>query len=194
MPFELPPLPYAEDALAPHVSAETLRFHHGKHHATYVKKLNDFVAADQSLQGKSLEEIILSSEGGVFDNAAQVWNHTFFWSSMGPDGGGEPSGDLASAIESSFGSVDGFRKEFTEAATTVFGSGWTWLVRGDDGLEIMQTADADLPMKHGRTALLTLDVWEHAYYLDYQNRRPDFVAAFLEHLVNWEFAEANLRG
>ena len=194
MAFELPPLPYGEDALAPHVSAQTLQFHHGKHHATYVTNLNGFVENDASLQGKSLEEIILSSDGGVFNNAAQVWNHTFFWNSMRPGGGGAPSGALAAAIDAAFGSLDGFRTAFADAAKTQFGSGWAWLVAGDNGLEVMKTANADLPMKHGKTALLTIDVWEHAYYLDYQNRRPDFITAFLDHLVNWDFAAQNFEG
>jgi Fe-Mn family superoxide dismutase len=194
MAFELPPLPYGEDALAPHISAQTLQFHHGKHHATYVTNLNGFVENDASLQGKSLEEIILSSDGGVFNNAAQVWNHTFFWHSMRPGGGGAPSGALAAAIDASFGSLDGFRTAFADAAKTQFGSGWAWLVAGESGLEVMKTANADLPMKHGKTALLTLDVWEHAYYLDYQNRRPDFITAFLDHLVDWDFAAANFAG
>jgi Fe-Mn family superoxide dismutase len=194
MAFELPPLPYGEDALAPHISAQTLQFHHGKHHATYVTNLNGFVENDASLQGKSLEEIILSSDGGVFNNAAQVWNHTFFWNSMRPGGGGAPSGALAAAIDAAFGSLDGFRTAFADAAKTQFGSGWAWLVAGENGLEVMKTANADLPMKHGRKALLTIDVWEHAYYLDYQNRRPDFITAFLDHLVNWDFAAANFEG
>ncbi len=191
MAFELPPLPYGEDALAPHISAQTLQFHHGKHHATYVTNLNGFVENDASLQGKSLEEIILASDGGVFNNAAQVWNHTFFWHSMRPGGGGAPSGALAAAIDAAFGSLDGFRTAFADAAKTQFGSGWAWLVAGENGLEVMKTANADLPMKHGRKALLTIDVWEHAYYLDYQNRRPDFITAFLDHLVDWDFAAAN---
>ena len=194
MAFELPPLPYGEDALAPHISAQTLQFHHGKHHATYVTNLNGFVENDAALQGKSLEEIILSSDGGVFNNAAQVWNHTFFWHSMRPGGGGAPSGALATAIDAAFGSFDGFRTAFADAAKTQFGSGWAWLVAGENGLEVMKTANADLPMKHGRKALLTLDVWEHAYYLDYQNRRPDFITAFLDHLVDWDFAAANFEG
>jgi Fe-Mn family superoxide dismutase len=191
MAFELPPLPYGEDALAPHISAQTLQFHHGKHHATYVTNLNGFVENDASLQGKSLEEIILTSDGGVFNNAAQVWNHTFFWHSMRPGGGGAPSGALAAAIDAAFGSLDGFRTAFADAAKTQFGSGWAWLVAGENGLEVMKTANADLPMKHGRKALLTIDVWEHAYYLDYQNRRPDFITTFLDHLVDWDFAAAN---
>jgi len=190
MAFDLPPLPYAETALEPHVSARTLQFHHGKHHAAYVANLNRLVGGDPSLQGRSLEEVVLAADGTVFDNAAQIWNHTFFWSSMRPGGGGAPTGALAAAIDAAFGSYDGFRTAFAEAATSQFGSGWAWLVIGDTGLEVMRTANADLPMRHGRTALLTLDVWEHAYYLDYQNRRADFVAAFLDHLVNWEFAEA----
>lgn len=194
MAFELPPLPYPKDALAPHMSERTLEFHHGKHHATYVKNLNGLIEGTPN-EGKSLEEIILSAEpGGLFNNAAQVWNHTFFWNCMRPDGGGEPDGELKTAIEQSFGSVDKFLEEFKNKATTLFGSGYTWLVKGDGGLEIIQTKDADLPMKHGKTALLTVDVWEHAYYLDYQNARPAFIEAWLGNLVNWEFVAQNLAG
>jgi Fe-Mn family superoxide dismutase len=192
MAFELPPLPYAADALAPHMSEQTLDFHHGKHHATYVKNLNGFVEKDASLQGKSLEDLILTGDPGpLFNNSAQVWNHTFFWSSMTPGDVGEPDGDLKTAIESSFGSVDSFKQTFADKAKTLFGSGWTWLVKSGDGLEIVQTKDADLPLKHGQTALLTIDVWEHAYYLDYQNARPAYVETWLENLVNWEFAAQN---
>jgi superoxide dismutase, Fe-Mn family len=193
MAFELPPLPYAGDALAPHMSEQTLSFHHGKHHATYVNNLNGFVEKDASLQGKSLEDIILGADpGGVFNNSAQVWNHTFFWSSMTPGGTGEPDAELKAALEQSFGSVDSFKQTFVDKAKTLFGSGWTWLVKGDSGLEIVQTKDADLPLKHGQTALLTLDVWEHAYYLDYQNARPAYAETWVENLLNWEFASQNL--
>jgi superoxide dismutase, Fe-Mn family len=193
MAFELPPLPYAADALAPHMSEQTLGFHHGKHHATYVNNLNGLVEKDAGLQGKSLEDIILGADpGGVFNNAAQVWNHTFFWSCMTPGAVGEPDGDLKTAIDASFGSVDGFKQTFTDKAKTLFGSGWTWLVKSGDGLDIVQTKDADLPLKHGQTALLTLDVWEHAYYLDYQNARPAYIETWLNNLVNWEFAAQNL--
>jgi superoxide dismutase, Fe-Mn family len=193
MAFELPALPYAPDALAPHISEQTIGFHYGKHHQTYVTNLNGLVK-DTPLDGKSLEEVIAAAEpGGVFNNAAQVWNHTFYWHSMTPGGGGEPDGDLKAAIDSSFGSVDEFKQTFTDKAKTLFGSGWTWLAIGSGGaLEIVQTKDADLPLKHGQTALLTLDVWEHAYYLDYQNARPAYIETWLNSLVNWEFAASNL--
>jgi superoxide dismutase, Fe-Mn family len=192
MAFELPPLPYPKDALAPHMSERTLDFHHGKHHATYVTNLNGLVEGSERAN-QSLEEIILGADAGpLFNNAAQVWNHTFFWNCMTPGGGGDPDGDLRSAIESAFGSVDDFKQTFTDKAKTLFGSGWTWLVQGDSGLEILQTKDADLPLKHGQTALLTLDVWEHAYYLDYQNARPAYIETWLGNLVNWEFAAENL--
>jgi superoxide dismutase, Fe-Mn family len=192
MAFELPPLPYAKDALAPHMSEQTLNFHYGKHHQTYVTNLNGLVEGTEN-EGRSLEEIILAAEpGGLFNNSAQVWNHTFFWSSMSPGGGGEPDGEVKTALEQAFGSVDTFKQTFTDKAKTLFGSGWTWLAKGDDGLEILQTKDADLPLKHGKTAILTLDVWEHAYYLDYQNARPAYIETWLNNLVNWEFAAENL--
>jgi superoxide dismutase, Fe-Mn family len=192
MAFELPSLPYPKDALAPHMSEKTLDFHHGKHHATYVKNLNGLIEGTEN-EGKTLEEIILAAEpGGLFNNSAQVWNHTFFWNCLSPSGGGEPDGDLKTAIEQAFGSVDEFKQTFTDKAKTLFGSGWTWLAQGDDGLEILQTKDADLPLKHGKTALITLDVWEHAYYLDYQNARPAYIETWLDKLANWEFAGENL--
>jgi Fe-Mn family superoxide dismutase len=192
MAFELPPLPYPQDALAPHMSEQTLSFHHGKHHQTYVTNLNGLVEGTEH-EGKSLEDIILAAEpGGMFNNSAQVWNHTFFWSCMTPGGGGDPDGDLKTALEQAFGSVDAFKQTFTDKAKTLFGSGWTWLAQGDGGLEILQTKDADLPLKHGKTAILTLDVWEHAYYLDFQNARPAYIETWLENLVNWEFAATNL--
>ncbi len=197
MAFELPALPYDKTALEPHMSAQTFDFHHGKHHNTYVVNLNNLVA-DSDFAGKSLEEIINATAGdaskaGVFNNAAQVWNHTFFWNSMSPNGGGAPSGDLAAKIDAAFGSLDGFKEKFKEAGATQFGSGWAWLVVGDGGaLEIVKTANAETPITQGKTPLLTCDVWEHAYYLDYQNRRPDFLAAFLDNLVNWDFASENL--
>jgi Fe-Mn family superoxide dismutase len=191
MAFELPPLPYPKDALAPHMSERTLDFHHGKHHATYVNNLNGLVEGTPR-ENQPLEQIILEAEpGGLFNNSAQVWNHTFFWNCMAPGGGGDPTGDLADAISSAFGSVDEFKQTFTDKAKTLFGSGWTWLAKGDDGLEILQTKDADLPLKHGKTALLTLDVWEHAYYLDYQNARPAYIETWLTNLANWEFAAEN---
>jgi superoxide dismutase, Fe-Mn family len=192
MAFELPPLPYARDALAPHMSEQTLDFHYGKHHQTYVTNLNGLVEGTEN-EGRSLEDIILAAEpGGLFNNAAQVWNHTFFWSCLSPSGGGEPDGDVKTALEQAFGSVDAFLQTFTDKAKTLFGSGWTWLAKGDDGLEIVQTKDADLPLKHGTTAILTLDVWEHAYYLDFQNARPAYIETYLTNLVNWEFASQNL--
>ena len=196
MAFELPPLPFAKDALEPHISARTFEFHHGKHHQAYVTNLNNLVK-DSPMASQSLEDIIGAtakdaSKAGVFNNAAQVWNHTFFWNSMKPKGGGQPSGDVASAITGAFGSFDKFKDEFKQAAATQFGSGWAWLVVEGGKLKVTKTANAINPMSQGQTALLTCDVWEHAYYLDYQNRRPDFVAAFLDNLVNWDFVAANL--
>lgn len=192
MAFELPPLPYAPDALAPHMSEQTLGFHYGKHHQTYVNNLNGLVEGSD-LAGKSLEDVILAADPGpLFNNSAQVWNHTFFWSSMTPGGGGDPEGDLKAAIDQAFGSVDTFKQTFADKAKTLFGSGWTWLVSNGGALEIVQTKDADTPLKHGQTALITLDVWEHAYYLDYQNARPAYVDTWLDKLVNWEFASQNL--
>jgi len=191
MAIELPPLPYADDALAPHISAHTMSFHYGKHHAAYVNNLNGLIDGTD-LADSSLDEIVVgAAPGGLFNNAAQVWNHTFYWNSMSPDGGGDPSGDLAAAIESSFGSIDEFKTKFKADSVGNFGSGWTWLVQDDSGLSIVKTNDADTPLAHGGKAILTIDVWEHAYYLDYQNARPAYVDAFLEHLVNWEFAAAN---
>jgi superoxide dismutase, Fe-Mn family len=193
MPFELPPLPYSKDALAPHMSEQTLNFHYGKHHQAYVTTLNGLVEGTEH-ERRPLEEIILAAEPAtpLFNNAGQNWNHNFFWHCMTPGGGGEPEGELKTAIEQSFGSVDKFLQTFTEQATKLFGSGWTWLAKGESGLEVVQTANADLPLKHGKAALLTIDVWEHAYYLDYQNARPAYVETWLQHLVNWEFAAANL--
>ncbi|HRG98183.1 MAG TPA: superoxide dismutase [Polyangiaceae bacterium] len=191
MPFSLPELPYAKDALAPHLTAETLDFHHGKHHNAYVVNLNKLLEGKPEAS-KTLEEIVLASDGGVFNNAAQIWNHTFYWSSMKPGGGGEPTGDLKAAIDRDFGSFAKFKEEFSAAAATQFGSGWAWLVVKDGKLSVTKTANADLPMKHGQTALLTCDVWEHAYYIDYRNARPKYVETFLNHLANWDFAAANL--
>jgi Fe-Mn family superoxide dismutase len=191
--FELPPLPYAKDALAPHMSAETLDFHYGKHHAAYMNNLKAALEGKPEAS-KSLEEIIKESSGAVFNNAAQVWNHTFFWNGMKPGGGGKPTGELAAAIDRDFGSYEKFREAFAKACVTQFGSGWGWLVLDGSKLAVMQTANADLPMKHGKKALLTCDVWEHAYYIDYRNARPKFVDAFLDHLVNWEFVAQNLKG
>lgn len=197
MAFELPPLPYAGDALEPHISANTLSFHHGKHHQAYVTNLNNLVK-DTDLAGKSLEEIIKAvagdaSKAGIFNNAAQVWNHTFYWNSMKPNGGGKPTGDIAAKIDADFGSYDKFVEEFKAAGATQFGSGWAWLVLDGGKLKVTKTPNADLPMAHGQTAILTMDVWEHAYYLDFQNRRPDYIATFLDKLVNWDFANANLK-
>jgi Fe-Mn family superoxide dismutase len=192
MAFELPELPYARDALAPHVSEETLDFHYGKHHKTYVDKLNGLVEGTD-MADKSLEEVVKSSEGGVFNNAAQIWNHTFYWHSLSPNGGGAPEGAIAEAINASFGSVDAFKEQFTASAVNNFGSGWTWLVQKDDGsLAIVNTSNAETPLTHeGITPLLTVDVWEHAYYIDYRNARPAYMEAFWN-LVNWEFAAANM--
>lgn len=192
MAFTLPNLPYPKDALAPHMSAETMEYHHGKHHNAYVTNLNKLLEGKPEAN-KSLEEIIMSSEGGVFNNAAQVWNHTFFWSCLKPNGGGQPTGDLLAAINRDFGSFDKLKEEFTAAATTQFGSGWAWLVVDGGKLAVMKTANADLPMKHGKKALLTLDVWEHAYYIDHRNARPKFIETFFASLVNWDFAAENLK-
>jgi Fe-Mn family superoxide dismutase len=194
MAFTLPPLPYDKNALAPHISGETLDYHYGKHHQAYVTNLNKLVEGKPEAS-KSLEDIIVSSEGGVFNNAAQIWNHDFYWKSMKPNGGGQPTGDLASAITRDFGSLEKFAEEFTAAATTQFGSGWAWLVLGkDQKLAVTKTPNADLPMKHGQKALLTIDVWEHAYYIDFRNQRPKYIETFLKSLVNWDFALANLKG
>ncbi len=193
MAFSLPPLPYDKSALAPHISAETLEFHYGKHHQAYVTNLNKALEGKPEAN-KSLEEVILSSDGGVFNNAAQVWNHTFYWSSMKPSGGGQPTGDLADAIKRDFGTFEKFAEEFSNAGATQFGSGWAWLVLGaDKKLAVTKTPNADLPMKHGQKALLTMDVWEHAYYIDYRNARPKYIETFLKSLANWDFALANLK-
>ena len=198
MTIQLPPLPYDLQALEPFVSQRTLEFHHGKHHQAYVNNLNTLIASSP-LEKESLEDIILASarqpgKEGIFNNAAQVWNHTFFWNSMKPQGGGVPSGDVATLIHKDFGSFDAFKEEFKKAAVSQFGSGWAWLVFHDGKVSITKTPNADLPLAQGHKALLTCDVWEHAYYLDYQNRRPDYVETFLTHLVNWEFVERNLQG
>ena len=193
MAFTLPTLPYAKDALAPHISAETLEFHYGKHHNAYVTNLNKLLEGKPEAS-KSLEDIILSSEGGIFNNAAQVWNHTFYWHSMKPNGGGQPTGDLADAIKRDFGSFEKFSEEFSNAAATQFGSGWAWLVlTKDKKLAVTKTPNADLPMKHGQKALLTIDVWEHAYYVDYRNLRPKYIETFLKSLVNWNHALEQLK-
>ena len=192
MSFELPKLPFAKDALAPHMSAETFDYHHGKHHATYVANLNKAIEGTPN-SGKTLEDIIMSAEGGLFNNAAQHWNHSFFWSCLKPGGGGKPRGDVAAAIDRDFGSFDEFKKQFSTTAATQFGSGWGWLVLDSGRLKVVSTANADLPMKHGQTALLTVDVWEHAYYIDYRNARPKFIESVMDHLVNWDFVAENMK-
>lgn len=191
MEHTLPPLPYAKNALAPHISEETLEFHYGKHHQTYVTNLNNLIKGTE-FENASLEEIIKKSSGGIYNNSAQVWNHTFFWSSMTPNGGGAPTGDLAAAIDKKWGSFDEFKKAFQASAVGNFGSGWTWLVKKADGsVDIVNMGAAGTPLTTGDKALLTIDVWEHAYYIDYRNARPKFVEAFLNSLANWEFANAN---
>ena len=191
MPFTLPELPFAKNALEPHISAETLDYHYGKHHNAYVTNLNRLIEGKPEA-GQPLEELIRSAQGGIFNNAAQVWNHTFYWNSMRPGGGGEPVGDLAAAIDRDFGSFAAFKEQFTTAAATQFGSGWAWLVIEGGKLKVSQTANADTPLKHNQTALLTIDVWEHAYYIDYRNARPRYIEVFLANLVNWDFAAQNL--
>ena len=192
MAFELPELPYAKDALTG-VSSETLDYHHGKHHNTYVTVLNDMVAGTEH-ENSSLEDVIKAAEihTPLFNNAAQHWNHSFFWKCMAPGGGGAPTGEVGDAINSSFGSYDAFVEEFSTAAKTQFGSGWAWLVQDDSGLKVTKTANADLPLKHEAKALLTLDVWEHAYYIDFRNARPNHISNFLDNLINWEFVAQNL--
>lgn len=193
MSFELPPLPYEIDALEPHISKETLEFHYGKHHQTYVTNLNNLVAGTEN-EGKSLEDIVKNSSGGLFNNAAQIWNHTFYWNSLSPNGGGEPSGELAQAINDTFGSFAEFKEQFSKTAITTFGSGWAWLVKNSDGsLALSSTSNADTPLTEGQTPLLTCDVWEHAYYIDFRNARPKYVETFWN-LVNWEFASQNFAG
>jgi Fe-Mn family superoxide dismutase len=196
MAFELPPLPYPKNALEPHTSAQTLDFHHGKHHQAYVTNLNNLVKGSP-MENQSLEEIITAtakdaSKAGIFNNAAQVWNHTFFWNCMKPHGGGAPSGNIAQGIDRDLGGLAKFKDDFKAAAVAQFGSGWAWLVASGGKLSITRTPNAVNPLSEGQTALLTCDVWEHAYYLDFQNRRPDFVQAFLDHLVNWDFVAQNL--
>jgi len=190
MSFSLPDLPYEKNALEPHISAETLEYHYGKHHQTYVDKLNGMVEGTDDA-GKSLEEIIGSSTGGLFNNAAQVWNHTFYWHCLSPNGGGSPDGELAEAIQRDFGSYDNFVEKFNQSAVGNFGSGWTWLVKNPDGtLAIVNTDDAGTPLTGEGKPLLTCDVWEHAYYIDYRNARPKYLEAFWK-LVNWNFVAAN---
>ncbi len=191
MAFELPALPYAQDALEPHISAETLEYHYGKHHATYVTKLNGLIEGTE-LADKSLEEIVKTSQGGVFNNAAQIWNHTFYWHCLAPNAGGEPTGAIADAIATAFGSFDAFKTQFTDSAINNFGSSWTWLVKKADGsLAIVNTSNAATPLtEEGVTPLLTVDLWEHAYYIDYRNARPNYMNGFWA-LVNWDFVNQN---
>ncbi|KJV07737.1 superoxide dismutase [Fe] [Methylocucumis oryzae] len=190
MAFELPALPYAKNRLVPHISEETLEYHYGKHHQTYVTNLNNLVPGTE-FEGMSLEEIIMKSSGGIFNNAAQVWNHTFYWNCLAPNAGGQPSGALADAINATFGSFEKFKEDFTKCAVTTFGSGWAWLVQNADGsLALVSTSNAGCPLTAGQKPILTCDVWEHAYYIDFRNARPAYLEAFWA-LVNWEFAEAN---
>jgi Fe-Mn family superoxide dismutase len=190
MTHELPALPYAKDALAPVISAETMEFHYGKHHQTYVTNLNNLIPGTE-FESMSLEDIIMKSSGGVFNNAAQVWNHTFYWNCLSPNGGGEPSGALAAAINAKFGSVEEFKKQFAQSAATNFGSGWTWLVKNADGsVELMNTSNAGTPMTSGKQALLTVDVWEHAYYVDYRNARVKYLEEIWK-IVDWAAVSAN---
>lgn len=193
MAHTLPELPYSKNALEPHISAETIDFHYGKHHQTYVTNLNNLIQ-NTEFEKASLEDIIKKSSGGLFNNAAQVWNHTFYWNCLSPKGGGQPTGKLAEAINKTFGGFDAFKQKFTQTAITTFGSGWAWLVRNKDGsLDIVSTSNAGCPLTTGQKPLLTCDVWEHAYYVDYRNARPKYVEAFW-HLVNWEFAAKNFAG
>lgn len=196
MTFELPALPFAKESLEPHVSARTFDYHHGKHHQAYVTNLNNLIK-DTPLESATLEEIILQtakdeSKAGIFNNAAQVWNHTFFFNCLSPNGGGEPPTSVAQKLAEAFGSVEAFKEQFKQAGITQFGSGWAWLVLDNGQLKITKTANAMTPVALGQKAIATCDVWEHAYYLDYQNRRPDFLQTFLDHLINWEFIAKNL--
>src|SRR5690606_20859740 len=191
MEHKLPELPYAKDALQPHMSSETFEYHYGKHHNAYVTNLNNLIKGTK-FEDMSLEDIIKNSEGGIFNNSAQVWNHTFFWNCLAPNAGGNPTGKIADMINAKWGSFDKFKEEFTKSAVGNFGSGWTWLVKNKAGeLEIVNTSNAGTPMTDGHTALLTVDVWEHAYYIDYRNARPNFLNAFWN-LVNWNFVNSNL--
>lgn len=191
MAFELPKLPYALDALEPHISKQTLEFHYGKHHQAYVNNLNNLVPGTE-FENSSLEEIVMKASGGIFNNGAQVWNHTFYWNCLNPNGGGKPSGKLAEAIDTAFGSFDEFKQKFSTAAATLFGSGWAWLVKNADGsLAIVQESNAGNPLRNGLTPLLTCDVWEHAYYIDQQNKRPDYIASFWN-LVDWDAVSSRM--
>lgn len=196
-PHTLPKLPYADNALDPVISANTIGFHYGKHHQTYVTNLNNLVKDKPDLSAMTLEEVVKASAGdptkaGLFNNSAQVWNHTFYWNSMKPGGGGQPTGKIKAKIDSDLGGYDKFKADFAAAATTQFASGWAWLIEDAGKLAIVKTGNAETPLTQGKKCLLTIDVWEHAYYLDWQNRRADYIAAFLDKLVNWEFAEKNL--
>jgi Fe-Mn family superoxide dismutase len=192
MKFELPPLPYDTTELEPHISGRTLEFHYGKHHQGYMKKLRKAIEGTPD-EEKSLEQLITTGGGNVFNNAAQVWNHTFYWNSMSPDGGGAPGGSLAGLIERDFQSLGSFRERFAAAAQGQFGSGWAWLVQRPDGrLDVTSTSDAENPLQHGLKPLLTIDVWEHAYYLDYQNQRAKYLQAVIDELLNWDFAAQNI--
>lgn len=193
MAHELPPLPYAKNALAPHISEETLDFHYGKHHQTYVTKLNGLIPGTE-FENMPLEDIIKKSSGGIFNNAAQVWNHTFYWNCLSPNGGGEPTGALADAINNKFGSYGKFQEAFSDCAANTFGSGWAWLVKNSDGsVDLSSTSNANTPLTEGKTPLLTCDVWEHAYYIDYRNARPKYLEAFW-HVVNWDHAAKQFAG
>ncbi len=195
MTYELPPLPYDYKALEPYISSQTLEFHHDKHHATYVTTYNKLVQ-EAGLADQPIEEVIKvafkdSGKAAIFNNGAQAWNHSFYWNSLKPSGGGSPTGDLAAKIDADFGSFDKFKEAFKTAGTTQFGSGWAWLVLDGGSLKVTKTANAENPVVHGQVPLLTMDVWEHAYYLDYQNKRPDYISTFLDHLLNWDFAAQN---
>jgi Fe-Mn family superoxide dismutase len=193
MEHQLPPLPYPKNALEPVISAETIEYHYGKHHQTYVTNLNNLIKGTE-FENASLEEIVMKSSGGIFNNAAQVWNHTFYWNGLKPNGGGAPKGELAAAIDKAFGSFEEFKKQFSQKAITTFGSGWAWLVKNKDGsLSLESTSNAGCPLTSGQTPLLTIDVWEHAYYVDYRNARPKYVEEFWS-IVNWDFVEANFKG
>lgn len=191
MTFELPELPYQKNELEPYISEETLEYHYGKHHQTYVNNLNNLINENDALKNSTLEELIQNSTGGVFNNAAQVWNHTFYWHSLSPNGGGEPGGDLGDALLAKFNSFQEFKEQFTKVAVSQFGSGWAWLIKNEQGeLDIVSTGNADTPLRTGQIPLLTCDVWEHAYYIDYRNARPKYIDAFWN-LVNWDFATKN---
>ena len=197
MPITLPKLPFEKNSLAPHISEKTIEFHYGKHHNAYVEKTNKLVEGTE-LAKESLENIIKktakdASKAGIFNNAAQVWNHSFYWQCIKPKGGGRPTGEAAKMIDKDFGSYEKFVEQFKNAGATQFGSGWAWLILKDGRLEVMKTPNADTPLAHGLKAVLTVDVWEHAYYLDYQNRRPDYLTAFVEHLINWDFVNSQIK-